>query len=472
MTGALVGITLIQYYWIKWQVDLNEENFDSKVTMTLNRVKEQIEKEASLKKDVKSDLDKITKSPFGTKSTIGAKQYLGNMGSFSSLDRSLFDDTYAYLKPQDDFDNISNRTLDRLMLRELQDQSIDLDYNYGVYSNGDKGFFIVDGEYVPLVNEDEKSSESGINNSLSRSEYQIDLFRTEIANPGFLKIFFPKKNSFLWSQVSTSLLTSLIFTGLILFCFSYTIMVILRQKKVSEMKTDFINNMTHEFKTPIATISLASDSITSPMIINDESKIRRFTGIIKQENQRMLKQVEKVLQMATIDKQDFDLKLATIDMHDIITKASGNANLKVEQKDGSISLDLSAESPEIIGDETHLTSIIHNLLDNAMKYSKNPPKIVVSTRNVRKGLEVSVKDNGIGISSESIKHIFDKFYRVHTGNLHDVKGFGLGLSYVKAIVDAHKATIKVQSELGKGSNFIINFPVDKSDLMTKVTSQL
>ena len=224
------------------------------------------------------------------------------------------------------------------------------------------------------------------------------------------------------------------------------------------MKNDFINNMTHEFKTPIATISLAADSITSPMISSDSNKVKRFADIIKQENRRMHGQVEKVLQMAMIEKRDLNLNQSPVDLHEVIQQAVRNIALQVEQKEGEIVTQLNADEPIIEGDPTHISNIIYNLLDNANKYTPERPYIIVSTRNIPEGVEVVVKDNGIGISKEARKHIFEKFYRVHTGNLHDVKGFGLGLSYVKAMMTAHRGRIDVYSEPGKGSSFILVFP--------------
>ena len=248
----------------------------------------------------------------------------------------------------------------------------------------------------------------------------------------------------------------------ILCCFIYTVFVIFRQKKVSEMKTDFINNMTHEFKTPIATISLATDSITNKTVINNEDKIKRFAGIIKQENKRMLNQVEKVLQMARIDKQEFDLKLTSINLNDVVFQASEHSRLKVTKRNGILETNLKADQSIIEGDLTHISNIVHNLLDNAEKYSEDEPSIQISTANGHGGVILSIKDNGIGMTKESQKHIFDKFYRVHTGNRHDVKGFGLGLSYVKALIAAHNGTINVDSELGKGSTFTLFFPFKQS----------
>jgi len=191
-----------------------------------------------------------------------------------------------------------------------------------------------------------------------------------------------------------------------------------------------------------------------------QDKVTRFAKIIKAENRRMLNQVEKVLQMAQIDKSDFNLNISEINMHDLISKAVSNIRLQVENKNGSVDYDLKAGKPIVKGDVTHLSNIIHNLLDNANKYSKGAPKILVTTSNTQDGIEIDVKDHGIGMSKEALKHIFDKFYRVHTGNIHDVKGFGLGLSYVKAIVDAHRGTVTVKSEEGKGSVFKVFIPFD------------
>ena len=229
------------------------------------------------------------------------------------------------------------------------------------------------------------------------------------------------------------------------------------------MKSDFINNMTHEFKTPIATISLASDSITNDSIIRNTDKVKRFAGIIKQENSRMLDQVEKVLQMARIDKKDFELKVTTVNINDVVYQASENARLKVRQREGSLTTQLNATHPNVEGDLTHISNIIHNLLDNAEKYSNDRPEISIRTENDADGVIVIISDRGIGMSKESVKHIFDKFYRVHTGNRHDVKGFGLGLSYVKALMNAHKGRINVDSELGKGSTFTLFFPFKLDD---------
>jgi two-component system phosphate regulon sensor histidine kinase PhoR len=313
-----------------------------------------------------------------------------------------------------------------------------------------------------LVNDHFIIDDSGSNNAeyqhIRDHGYEVMLFSKDEIPPGYLMIYFPTKASVVWSDTLPNLLGTIFFSAIILLCFAYTIFIILRQKKVSEMKSDFINNMTHEFKTPIATISLAADSITSPLVMNHPDKLKRFANIIKQENKRMNSQVEKVLQMAVIDKKEFSLKLTDINLHDVIYNAVENITLQVEKKDGTVNTELGATQPVIQGDMTHISNIINNLLDNANKYSPEQPEITVSTRNLANGVEVTVADKGIGMTSEARKHIFDKFYRVHTGNLHDVKGFGLGLSYVKAIMTAHKGQVDVKSELGKGSSFTLFFP--------------
>jgi len=373
----------------------------------------------------------------------------------------LMDEQRRY-DPPDISERIDLKKLTQIIREELQNMGIDLPYQYGVIQAVDTNFIIINGNYVVGSMDDAEASHvaNPHSRSLFTSKYQVALYRNDYhGSPGWLKLNFPSKKSWLWYSLLPTMLGAVFFTGMILFCFSYTIYVILRQKKVSEMKNDFINNMTHEFKTPIATISLAADSITSPKVIQDENKINRFIGIIRQENKRMLQQVEKVLQMAQIDKKDFDLKLSDVDMHEVIRQAVDHLTLQIQKREGQIRADLDAQQAILQGDQTHLSNAIYNLLDNANKYSNEAPEIHISTINRNGGIEIIVKDKGIGISKENQKHIFDKFYRVHTGNLHDVKGFGLGLSYVKSIATAHQGIIEVSSEPGKGSQFSLYLPL-------------
>lgn len=449
MSTSLVGVGMIQLFWIKWSVNLDEKNFNDKVITALNRVKDRLRQDVEdrayselLKQRTETSLSsgKEMDSPFKPERTK-------DMNSLS-----------FFLNPSEYLEEIDKDKLDLFLRQELADQGIDLKYEYGVYSNELHSYIIVNGNYAVSIEDTTKSSNVAELSPLLKAEYRISLFANEFSEPGHLNLYFPNKTRFLWSSVFPILLSSTLFTVLILFCFSYTVYIIFRQKKVSEMKTDFINNMTHEFKTPIATISLASDSVLSPSIIHDENKVRRFINIIKQENLRMLSQVEKVLQMGQIERNDLNLKFGELDIHELIEDAVVNAGLKVQAKGGSIHADLRAKDPVILADHTHIGSVINNLLDNAEKYTPEKPEITISTSDVSNGIQISVKDNGIGIPKDAQKHIFEKFYRVPTGNVHNVKGFGLGLSYVKAMVEAHGGHIQVKSEPGKGSTFTVFLP--------------
>ncbi len=273
-----------------------------------------------------------------------------------------------------------------------------------------------------------------------------------------LMIVIPDIKGIVWKQMSWMIIGAIVFTIIIFSAFFITLKALLRQKKLSEIKSDFINNMTHEFKTPLATISLAVDALKNEKVINDRSKSEYFTGIIKEENKRMNKQVETILQAAMLDKQQIQLNLKPLHANDLITAAVNNMKLPVEEKQGKLEVELSAENDLIIADEVHFTNIINNLLDNAVKYSKEDLIVKLCTQNINNSFRIKIEDNGIGMNKETLHRIFEKFYRAHTGNLHNVKGFGLGLSYVKTLVNALHGKIKAESTLGKGSCFIIDMP--------------
>lgn len=256
-----------------------------------------------------------------------------------------------------------------------------------------------------------------------------------------------------------------LFTIIIIAAFALTIRTMFNQKKIAEIKSDFINNMTHEFKTPLATISLASDALSMEKVRKNPEMLDYYAGIIKSENRRMNKQVEKILQAAQIDKDDLKLKLQPTNVHDVIEKMTESFSLQVEQKSGTLETNLLAKKPVIMADEVHFSNIIYNLMDNAVKYSGDHVKIEVSTTTSKNNVVIKIKDNGIGMSKETQMHIFEKFYRAHTGNLHNIKGFGLGLSYVKAIVESHKGKIKVDSTVGKGSTFTIELPLSSEEIV-------
>jgi two-component system, OmpR family, phosphate regulon sensor histidine kinase PhoR len=263
----------------------------------------------------------------------------------------------------------------------------------------------------------------------------------------------------LWPQF----IGAILFTLVIVTAFMLTLRTMLRQKKLSEIKNDFINNMTHEFKTPLATISLAVDALKNEKVQKDPEKLGYFSSIIKEENQRMNRQVETILKSALMDRQEVQLNSKPLHVHEIIRDVADNFILRLQEKQGMLETSLTAEDDLIDGDEVHISNLVNNLMDNAVKYSKEnvPPIIRIATSSTDKKFILRMEDNGIGMTRETVKRIFEKFYRAHTGNIHNVKGFGLGLSYVKTVVEAHHGNIKADSTLGKGSSFVIEFPLKK-----------
>jgi two-component system phosphate regulon sensor histidine kinase PhoR len=272
-------------------------------------------------------------------------------------------------------------------------------------------------------------------------------------------VIVPNVKHIVISQLRWMIAGAVLFTIILLAAFYVTLNALIRQKKLSEIKNDFINNMTHEFKTPLATISLAVDALRNEKVLQNREKMNYFSGIIKEENKRMNKQVETILQAALTDRQELQLNLRPIHVHDIIHAALSNFNLQLQERNGKADLQLNAKNDLINADEVHFTNLISKLVDNAVKYSNDKLQIKITTNNTSKALIIRIEDSGIGMSKETIKRIFEKFYRAHTGNLHNVKGFGLGLSYVKTVVDAHHGKIKVESVLGRGTSFIIEMPV-------------
>ncbi|MBX2923739.1 MAG: HAMP domain-containing histidine kinase [Chitinophagaceae bacterium] len=275
-----------------------------------------------------------------------------------------------------------------------------------------------------------------------------------------LWVLVPNVKTILLPSLSWMIAGSVLFTLIISTAFFVTVSTMLRQKKLSEIKSDFINNMTHEFKTPLATISLAVDALKNEKVLQNKEKMEYFSVIIKDENKRMNKQVETILQAALLDKQDVQLDLKAHHVHDIINSVMDNFKLQMEDKNGKATVLLDARNDMIEADEVHFTNLLSNLIDNAIKYSKDSGlQIHISTVNAGNNIRIRIEDNGIGMSRETVSRIFEKFYRAHTGNIHNVKGFGLGLSYVKAMVEAQKGKIKVDSAVGRGSIFTLEFPL-------------
>ena len=361
-------------------------------------------------------------------------------------------------------DRVRFRDLDDYLKSNLYNNGIDLPYHFAVIDKDGR-------EVYRCADYEAKGSEES---------YQQALFKNDPpAKMSILKVHFPGKKDYIFDSIKESeqmiltdpalgtsfMIPSLIFTLVLLVTFIFTIYIVFRQKKLTEMKNDFVNNMTHEFKTPISTISLAAQMLKDPAVAKSPQMFQHISGVINDETKRLRFQVEKVLQMSMFDRQKATLKMKEIDANELISGVINTFALKVERYNGKITSNLEAADPVIFADEMHLTNVIFNLMDNAVKYKKAEEdlELKVKTWNESGKLMISIQDNGIGIKKENLKKIFEKFYRVHTGNLHDVKGFGLGLAYVKKIITDHKGTIRAESDLNVGTKFIIALPLLKNN---------
>jgi len=364
-------------------------------------------------------------------------------------------------KRQSEFQNMSDQMISEVYQWEKTMELNDDEVNYALRRS-----FLFSGIETPFefaIIKDGKVQEGKFKKSEKKdflnSNYMVQLFPDNIIRQNLIvSVIFPERTNYVMGSMTWLLGGSMLFSLIILATFALSLYFIIRQKKISEMKSDFLNNMTHEFKTPIATISLAADTITNPKVINDETSIRHFISMIKKENSRMNKKVETILQIASLDKKEIAFKFENISLHSVIERAADTIEIQVHQKNGRINLKLNAEEPVILGDKEHLINLVNNLLDNALKYSPENPDITVETKNNGKGIILSVQDKGIGMSKSVQSKIFERFYRQSSGNVHDVKGFGLGLNYVRAIIDAHKGNVTVTSEPGRGSRFDIFLP--------------
>ena len=411
MTMSLIGLMSIQIYWIKNASSVKEATFRSTVNDVVSRVI--------------SNVERLEKNK-----AMQINQY----------ERML---NFTRHLPYETF--ITMRQLDSLISLELNLKGIDTKYVFGIYKPENETFLL---ENSPKYR-----------NELITNGYANELFRSDIfSTPEYLLIYFPHEKQFLLTELWAMILISMILIIIIVYSFAYTVTTIFRQKKLSEMKNDFVNNMTHEFKTPISTISLACEALRDKDIRKKEEFYENYISVIQDESRRLAGMAEKILQTAVLDKGQFKMKRDKIDLHEIITEVIKNIMIQVEIKDGVITKNFGAISPVISGDRVHLTNLVYNLLDNANKYTPKRPVIKVNTENTANGIMMSIEDNGIGISKAEQKKIFDKLYRVPTGNIHDVRGFGLGLSYVKAIVEEHHGKISLESELNKGTKFKVFLP--------------
>ncbi|MBC8985501.1 GHKL domain-containing protein [Pedobacter sp. N36a] len=347
-------------------------------------------------------------------------------------------------------ERVPRDVLDTLIKTELLNRNIKLDYDF----------------WVKLANKDSVLYRKVSNESIvpvPSNVHKVTLFSNDIfRDPGMLYITFPKEDSLIFSNLSVTMATSAALLLVLVFIFAYTIYTILKQKKISEMKTDFINNMTHEFKTPVATIMIASEALKDPEITEDKTRVKRLAGIIYDENVRLGNHIERVLSIARLEKKELKLEETVLNINELILVVVDSMDLQLQKKGTQLELKLDAMPPFIYADELHLSNVIYNLIDNANKYSMGVPKITISTRINHKNLIIEVADEGIGMSNDETKRIFDQFYRVPTGNLHDVKGFGLGLNYVQDIIEQMDGKIKVHSEKDKGTVFEIILPLNRN----------
>ncbi|GAB5539078.1 MAG: HAMP domain-containing sensor histidine kinase [Salibacteraceae bacterium] len=341
-------------------------------------------------------------------------------------------------------ERIDPKVLDSLLFLALSNRGVHIPFEMAVFDQKGKMVF----------------GEVELEDQLKNTVLQARLFPNDVVQfPFYVHIFFPKVDGYIFKNIWLLLSISLLFILVIIITIYYIVRTIVQQKKNSVIKNDFINNMTHELKTPISTVSLACEALADPELGAIESVKNRYIGIINAENKRLGLLVEEVLQSAVLDKGDFKLKRENLDLHSVIADVIDKFSIQVKEKGGVVNALLKADQTMVEADKNHLTNVIYNLLDNAVKYSKGNPDITISTRNEHQSIIVGVSDKGIGISQENLKKVFDKLYRVPTGNVHNVKGFGLGLSYVKIISERHGGRVYVESELGKGSTFYVELPL-------------
>lgn len=365
-------------------------------------------------------------------------------GSLDVLDNAQFEiffkDIASTMPLQE---RVTKEALQKLLKSELEEYGVKTRFEFGIYSRG----------LATKVKSDGFKYDK--NNT-----YSIPIFSDNEGNNKYqLLVSFPQKKKFLLTDLMGITLLSIIFTLIIIIAYTSALNQLIRQRHISEIKSDFINNMTHEFKTPIATINLALDAIKNPKIIDDKEKVLKYLQMIKDENKRMHAQVENVLRISKLEKKELNIIKESTNIQEVIEDAIEHVNLILEDRQGTITKHFNATRTGVLVNEVHFINVIVNILENAIKYSPNVPKIDVFTENVKDFVLIKVKDNGIGMSKVAQKRIFEMFYREHTGDLHDVKGHGLGLAYVKKIIEDHNGQIYVESEKGKGSTFIIKIPL-------------
>ena len=378
--------------------------------------------------------------------SLSSEEFLMKVGRISKSKEVLFETAYNDLAKRNSIEERigDNGRFKELLNSNFKKMNIDLAFEYAIF------------------NKDSITKVKSENFENSNSQYKSIIFKDENNISDYtLRVAFPDKTPFLISSVISLIITSVIFTSIIIIAYITTILLLLRQRQISRIKTDFINNMTHEFKTPIATINLALSAIKNPKTIIDKKKVKKYLKMIYDENNRMHDQVENVLMISHLEKNELNIEKSRHDLNDIINLAISHLSLIAESKNGNITFNKDAGNTQIVGNETHLINVFVNILDNAIKYNNDRPEILINTKNINDKVIVDIKDNGIGMSKSVQSKIFDKFYRKQTGDVHDVKGHGLGLAYVKKIIDFHNGDINVKSILAEGSTFSIQLGLFK-----------
>jgi len=403
---CVVGITITQIYWFRQAFNAQEDRFDRQVNTALYNVAREI-----------FQFNKLPAPAVNPIKQLSTNYYVVMINT--EIDANL---------------------LENLLVNEFKRNDLQADFEYGIYDCTNEK--MVYGNYVSF----EPGQQANASSSLPVWEDQSYYFGVQ----------FPQKSAQITNRMGIWLFSSVVLLIVIAF-FAYALFVILKQKRLSEVQRDFINNMTHEFKTPISTISVAAQVLKDPQIVGQPQRLQNYAHIIDTENQRLKSQVERVLTVASLDQES--MKKEKVDLHDLIRSSSHSVEANLNDKKGTIITELRARNSEVVGDPLHLTNVLYNLLDNAIKYCDQHPVVKITTHNNKGSVCLSITDNGIGISSDHLKKVFHKFYRVPTGNIHDVKGFGLGLNYVQTIVEAHGGSITLQSALGQGSTFnlILNY---------------
>lgn len=456
---ALIGIIAIQAFWIMSTINQRELQFDTAIKKSLIEVihnTNRYEAINRLNSDKKTQqLYKLLNNNLNlskyigsnrTDSSISINGELENLwGNQQNIMEELVHELFSNKTYKSVEDRVPQAVLDSVIHSVFNKNGLNVKYYFGVFDRENSMIY---------------SNNPDAEEKLILSDYRLNLFPNDfLGSPAYLGFMIPHQRAYVFKSMSILLILSTLFIIIIIFTFYYTFTIIYKQKKISIIKNDFINNMTHELKTPISTISLACEALSDKDLGSSENTRTRFVSMINEENKRLGVLVENVLQSAVLDRGEIQLKLEQIDLNNIIEKAVKNVIIQVEKNNGTIEIDSRAKNTSILADSIHITNVIYNLLDNANKYTPSNPRITISTEDVVKGVVIKIKDNGIGITKENQQKIFDKLYRVPTGDRHDVKGFGLGLSYVKAIIDKHEGKITISSSLGKGTTFSIHLPL-------------